>query len=175
MVKRDPDKIESDCSIQSSKTMRNWYIGCALGFHPREGVSITPFRSNVYNKYVPYLDKNKQRECGRDFLSKRREEWLLENGPCAKCGSREDLEVDHKDPLLKISHKVWSWSEKRRKEELSKCQPLCVSCHKDKTKLSRIRDSPHGTASCYRKGCRCLACRKYQSDRMDAYHRKNPR
>lgn len=55
-------------------------------------------------------------------------------GMCYVCGSGEDLEVDHKDPTTKFGHRMWSWSWKRILEELDKCQLLCDSCHKDKTR-----------------------------------------
>lgn len=62
-----------------------------------------------------------------------RRAWLDANGPCVNCGSSEDLQVDHKDPSTKVSHKVWSWSPVRRAEELAKCQVLCKECHKAKS------------------------------------------
>ncbi len=49
------------------------------------------------------------------------------------CGSWNDLELDHINPETKVSHNIWSWSEKRRIKELKKCQPLCFGCHKKKS------------------------------------------
>lgn len=66
-----------------------------------------------------------------------REAWFRENGPCKTCGSADNLELDHIDPKLKVSHAVWSWSQKRRDLELSKCQALCRRCHKLKTAEGR--------------------------------------
>lgn len=63
----------------------------------------------------------------------RRVLWFKENGPCAKCGCRTRLELDHIDPSKKISHNIWSWGERRRLEELKKCQVLCYRCHKKKS------------------------------------------
>lgn len=51
---------------------------------------------------------------------------------CFACGSREDLELDHVDPLEKIDHRIWSWAEARRLAELAKCQVLCHACHIEK-------------------------------------------
>jgi len=82
---------------------------------------------------VPYRDKEAQREYQRRWMARRREDWLSANGPCVKCGSWDDLEVDHIDPSKKVSHKVWSWREDRRLEELAKCQVLCRNCHYAKT------------------------------------------
>src|SRR5579863_7150610 len=70
-------------------------------------------------------------------MKARRLTWLQENGPCANCGSWTDLEVDHKDPEQKITHRVWSWKESRRLEELAKCQVLCYNCHKEKSNKER--------------------------------------
>lgn len=73
------------------------------------------------------------REYQRAWISKRRERWLTSNGPCVKCGSWIRLELDHVDPETKVHHCIWSWSEKRRNEEIQKCQVLCFDCHLAKT------------------------------------------
>ena len=52
----------------------------------------------------------------------RREEWFAKNGPCVDCGSWENLELDHENPKTKISHAVWSWSERRRRIELENAE-----------------------------------------------------
>ncbi len=71
----------------------------------------------------------------REWLARRRARWLIENGPCAQCGSSESLEIDHVDRTQKISHRVWGWKPERRAAELLKCQVLCYACHKKKTIL----------------------------------------
>ena len=63
-----------------------------------------------------------------------RNRWFQAHGPCVLCGSWEKLELDHIDPSTKVSHRVWSWSENRRAEELLKCQILCEACHMSKTR-----------------------------------------
>ena len=78
-------------------------------------------------------DRAKQRAAQLAFWHRRRRAWLAANGPCATCGSTERLEVDHKDPAPKVSHRIWSWSEVRRAAELAKCQVLCRKCHEAKT------------------------------------------
>lgn len=45
----------------------------------------------------------------------------------------KDLQIDHVDPSEKVTHKVWSWSEPRREEELNKCVVRCKPCHIEKT------------------------------------------
>lgn len=82
---------------------------------------------------MPYKDIEKKREYQRKWYVKRRYDWLAENGPCVMCGSTIQLEVDHINPLEKVSHKVWSWTKVKREEELSKCQVLCKFCHLEKT------------------------------------------
>ena len=81
---------------------------------------------------MPYKDKNKKRLYQSERSRKLRQQWLDINGPCA-CGSNIDLQVDHVDPSSKVSHRIWSWSEERRKIELVKCQALCLKCHKKKS------------------------------------------
>lgn len=82
---------------------------------------------------MPYKDPDKQREYQRKWLQKRRQEWLEENGPCIDCGCWDDLEVDHIDPELKDTHRIWSWTKERRDAELAKCVPRCKPCHLQKT------------------------------------------
>jgi 5-methylcytosine-specific restriction endonuclease McrA len=81
---------------------------------------------------MPYKDKEAQRAYQREWVRKRRAEWLSDKS-CIVCGSTENLHVDHIDPKSKLSHHVWSWSEKRRLAELAKCQVLCAVHHKQKT------------------------------------------
>lgn len=73
------------------------------------------------------------RKFQREWLQKRRNKWLNENGPCRQCFSWKKLEVDHIDPSTKITNKVWSWKESRRINELAKCQVLCEKCHQLKS------------------------------------------
>jgi hypothetical protein len=49
------------------------------------------------------------------------------------CGSRDHLEIDHRDPGEKLSHRIWSWSPARRDAELAKCQVLCRKHHHAKS------------------------------------------
>ena len=104
-----------------------------------------------------YKDPEKQRAYAREWIRKRRQKWFSQNGPCIKCGSWENLELDHIEPEKKISHNVWSWSQQRRDKELSKCQVLCQECHKAKTAEDKIGPIKHGNGG-YRLGCRCETC-----------------
>lgn len=83
-----------------------------------------------------------KREYQREWKANRRAMYMYDKS-CAICDSREDLEIDHIDPLtkhpalIKIGYNgaqsVWSWSQKRRDQELAKCQVLCKEHHKAKT------------------------------------------
>jgi hypothetical protein len=110
-----------------------------------------------------YKDKEKQKQFNREWVAKRRKEWIDKNGPC-KCGSSDRLQVDHIDPATKVSHRVWSWSDTRRNAELAKCQVLCYACHKTKT-LQQRRKATHGGSQFYNKGCRCEPCVLYNRNR----------
>lgn len=123
---------------------------------------------------MPYADKDKQRGYQRTYLARRRNKWIQENGPCKKCGSTEQLVVDHKDAGSKVTHNVWSWSEARRAEELAKCQVLCTSCHKKKTLTNReyAVNATHGNASMYsRHKCKCELCVEWKR-RTNKLYRK---
>jgi 5-methylcytosine-specific restriction endonuclease McrA len=105
-----------------------------------------------------------QREYQRKWLKARRSEWLNKNGPCKKCGSWENLEVDHINSATKITSAVWSWAEDKRNEELAKCQVLCEKCHLEKT-LRERRKADHGNGQMYQKyKCRCDKCKKWKLD-----------
>ena len=93
---------------------------------------------------MPCATIEEQRRYQREWLQRRRLAWLDAHGPCAKCGSDVDMEVDHIDPALKVDHKVWSWTEERRAEELEKCQVLCGKCHDAKTAEQRRARIRHG-------------------------------
>jgi hypothetical protein len=82
---------------------------------------------------VPYSDPARQREYQRQWIAKRRADWLAENGPCVDCGSWSNLDVDHVKASLKVTHRIWSWSDSRRAAELEKCVARCEPCHIAKT------------------------------------------
>lgn len=107
---------------------------------------------------MPYSSKQEQRDYQRRWLAKRRRSWF-KTKCCERCGSRKRLQLDHVNPKLKVSHKIWSWSERRRDTELQKCQVLCYDCHIEKTGSGR-EHSKHGTAFMRRKKrCKCYLCR----------------
>ena len=113
---------------------------------------------------MPYKDPKRQLEYQRKWMARRRAEWFEKNCICLGCGSKENLEIDHIDASKKISHKVWSWSENRRNEELAKCQVLCHSCHVLKSKSSGVwQIAEHGGYTMYTKHkCKCTLCRKWK-------------
>ena len=82
---------------------------------------------------MPYADPAVQREYQRKWIARQREEWFSLNGQCVDCGSSESLQIDHVDNTQKVSHRIWSWSRKRREEELAKCVPRCYPCHQKKS------------------------------------------
>lgn len=91
-----------------------------------------------------YKNIEEKREYQKQWMADRRDQWISENGPCAKCGSLEQLEVDHIDSSLKTMNPaaIWSRTEEVRLKELAKCQVLCHDCHVLKTVESK--DSSHG-------------------------------
>jgi len=86
---------------------------------------------------MAYKNLDSQREYQRLWNRNRRIRWLADNGPCTDCGTWEELEVDHENAKEKITHKVWSWSELRRNQELSKCVVRCHDCHAAKRIVNR--------------------------------------
>lgn len=114
---------------------------------------------------MPLKDRNAQRAYQREWMARRRAEWLKENGPCDFCGSWDRLEIDHIYRLLKVSHRVWSWRPSRRERELAMCQVLCHACHQAKTSSEMSKPLVHGTSNAYKKkGCRCDECRRWRRE-----------
>lgn len=61
----------------------------------------------------------------------------LLGGKCFLCGSKDNLEFDHIDRKTKkfsISDFI-TYSKEKVQKELKKCQLLCNSCHKEKTRI----------------------------------------
>lgn len=118
---------------------------------------------------MPIADADERRAYQARWVASRRAAYFA-GKRCGKCGSVEELELDHVDPSQKISHKIWSWSATRRAAELAKCQVLCSTCHKAKT----LRDSGHdghGNQHMYRKGCRCDVCKAWARADWQRYPR----
>jgi hypothetical protein len=114
---------------------------------------------------MPMRTVEEQRAYQLGYIKGVRKQWFEENGPCAKCGSWEDLELDHVNRNEKRTHRVWSLSAEARKTELAKCQVLCKDCHKEKTLAELTKPLVHGTANGYKgKRCRCDACRQWNTD-----------
>jgi hypothetical protein len=116
---------------------------------------------------MPYKDPDMQREYQNRCLQQRRLDWIAsQGGQCVNCRSTEELEVDHVEPEFKINHRVWSWREDRRLEELKKCQVLCHVCHEGKTIYEKAKPLVHGTKNGYdKKKCRCEDCKGWNAAR----------
>lgn len=80
-----------------------------------------------------------------------------------RCGSWDELEIDHIDPSQKVDHNVFSWSQERRDAELAKCQVLCSKHHLEKT-IAAAPKTDHGRGWMYQKGCRCEPCRAWKRE-----------
>lgn len=118
--------------------------GRQLDSKPRGGEShgvrliYSPLKFDGKLSAMPMGTREEQREYQRKWIAQRRIAWVQENGPCAKCGSWLDLEVDHVDPALKamFPRDIWSRRQEVRDAELAKCQVLCGACHIIKTRVN---------------------------------------
>lgn len=82
---------------------------------------------------MPFKDIAVRRAYGREWMRKRRRAFFADKH-CARCGAIDDLQLDHIKRQGKVDHRIFSWSSKRRRIELEKCQILCEECHKEKTR-----------------------------------------
>jgi hypothetical protein len=110
------------------------------------------------------------RTYNRERARRRKADWIEENGPCRKCGSNKDLEVDHIDPSLKSFSPSFTEGKEKLLTELSKCQVLCHNCHLAKSKANgelgggqnKIINPSHGTWAMYTNfKCRCEKCAQW--------------
>ena len=87
-------------------------------------------------------------------------------GECVNCKSTEKLEIDHKSEKNFNVAQIWSCKWDKVVKEISLCQLLCYSCHKDKH-----RTKEHGTLSMYRY-CKCEECRSAATKYVRNYRKK---
>lgn len=122
---------------------------------------------------MPMATKEEQREYQRQWMAKRRQNWIDENGPCVECNSTDQLEVDHINPEDKElqPRDLWSRRKEVRETELAKCQVLCYDCHLKKTQKWYEDKREHGTITMYKHGCRCSFCRQASTEDRRKYPR----
>jgi 5-methylcytosine-specific restriction endonuclease McrA len=101
---------------------------------------------------MPLQNKEAYKSYMNTYMKQRyekRRHKAIENlgGECSRCGSTNELEFDHKDPSTKTMSvaRASSLSNQRWNEEIAKCQLLCNSCHKAKTKEDRERSTMEET------------------------------
>lgn len=119
------------------------------------------------------MNKEYKKEYTNNYRNKiRREVYSILGDQCAKCSSKENLQIDHIDPKRKSFTIASNWTRKREilLEEIRKCQLLCYSCHRQKTSTEEIKPPwnkgqwKHGTRTGYdSKKCRCDLCKKAKS------------
>jgi hypothetical protein len=121
---------------------------------------------------MPYKDKEDRRAYQRERAARAREEWIKENGPCKRCGRRDQLEIDHVDRTDKElrASQVWHLAKDnpKRVAELAKCQVLCTDCHLDKS--IKEKQVPCTARLRERRGCGCEDCKA-----LNAAHKRKLR
>jgi 5-methylcytosine-specific restriction endonuclease McrA len=116
--------------------------------------------------------KDYMRDYMRERYHKKRQDLIKRlGGKCSRCGSKLNLQIDHKDSNKKKfrAADVHSVADSLVEQEIGNLQLLCRNCHKKKTDKSWDYSTPkpkHGTLWMYRRhGCRCKKC-------VDAYKKK---
>lgn len=126
---------------------------------------------------LSFTDKEKHRNYMRDYMKNRyhsvRNKIIQDlGGKCNRCGSKDNLHLDHKDKSKKQLNMAdaHSVADSKLKEELKNIQLLCEDCHKQKTREAwdYSTDRPrHGTYWNYRRHkCRCEPCRKAYKEKL---------
>lgn len=77
---------------------------------------------------MPYKDKEKAKKYQREWRIKRRKDFFS-GKKCLDCGSKENLQLHHRNPDEKEHHHIWTLSEEKRLKEVEKCDVLCHGCH----------------------------------------------
>lgn len=113
---------------------------------------------------MPFADAEIGRTYARHWHARRRAAFFADKA-CADCGATDDLQLDHRDPVQKVHHNIWSWSRVRRAAEIAKCDVRCGDCHRERHAVERRR---HGIKR-YEKGCRCDVCRAAKSESNARY------
>lgn len=83
---------------------------------------------------MPYKDRDKQRRYMNEWIKQRRLDWVEANGPCAKCGSDDDLQLDYIGEG-KANHHIWSFCEAKRAMALRNYRVLCRRCREAQYQL----------------------------------------
>jgi hypothetical protein len=120
---------------------------------------------------MPYADRATKRTYDLQRYHRLRAEYFA-GKRCAICGGDDGLELHHLDPDAKESHRIWSWSLRRREAELAKCTTLCRWCHRDLHAEALRKPQRHGITSAYRRGCRCDVCKAHHAARLRSYRRR---
>lgn len=146
---------------------------------PSEGWAVNP------SPFKP-MWRNGIREMITDFTTYHREYWHKRRAKliaylgdcCVKCGSKENLEIDHIDPSQKSFHISQRASlTPRTMKELDKCQLLCENCHWAKTAQERSGFSHGKQYAWQRLKCQCAQCLKAKwewHDKRNAKRRRGP-
>ena len=113
-------------------------------------------------------DKNGYNAYMRVYLPKRMEDIRTQaikdfGSKCSRCGDSDGpFEFDHIDPKEKAIEigELWKYGKDKRDAELSKCQLLCIPCHKKKTCEDHgwsYSVKEHGLPGSH-KYCKCRVC-----------------
>ena len=101
-----------------------------------------------------------------------KEAHIILGGKCVKCGTTENLQIDHINKALKSFDlgKLWSVSKVKYLAELEKCQLLCKEHHKEKSALEQ--SVGHGEGLTGKKNCRCSLCAPLKNEYIRQFRKQ---
>lgn len=103
--------------------------------------------------------------CDRALYERKKSNLLDALGrACVNCGSSENIEFDHVDRSEKSFSILTEWKRPLHEllEEVKKCQPLCATCHADKTRVELSVE--HGGGLSGKRNCKCPLCKNRKAE-----------
>lgn len=106
------------------------------------------------------------------YLARKGELLELLGSECSQCGSTDRIEFDHIDPTTKSFDILEQWNRPIEElvQEVRKCQPLCYSCHREKS-LAQL-SVEHGGGASGKRNCKCDLCRAKKNEYMREWKRR---
>lgn len=129
LIKKQRERNKKNCKKRREKRKQNLleyqnYLESSKIYRENNKDTISQTKKEWYKQNNEYV-KNKEKNIYKNL----RENAISElGGKCVKCGSINNLEFNHIDPLTKTSEA--SGKTNFKKGEYKKCELMCKTCHR---------------------------------------------